>query len=138
MSKFFKKSKIPYFGPFWAFFAQIWAKINFNGKKGSVSLSISNYLLPYKKSGKTNEQFLRKMPNWWTERWTDGSGFLGTFDLNFIDFGFCFNVHLQDSKSFYKQPDPTRTCNLNYFLLINCFKIVWQLLTKASKRKKSN
>ena len=37
MIKFFKKSKKTYYVSFWAPFAQTWAKMNFPGKKGSVS-----------------------------------------------------------------------------------------------------
>ena len=33
MTEFFKKKKNPTWGPFWALFAQIWAKINFPGKR---------------------------------------------------------------------------------------------------------
>lgn len=43
-----------------------------------------------------------------------------------------FNFHQQDSEYFCKQPDWTH--NLRYFLSVNCFKVVWQLLINASKR----
>ena len=43
-----------------------------------------------------------------------------------------FNFHQQDSKYFYKQPNWTH--NLGYFLSVNCFKVVWQLLINAAKR----
>ena len=40
MTKFLEKSKKPYLRSFWALFAQIWAKMNFPRKKGSVSFYI--------------------------------------------------------------------------------------------------
>ena len=40
MSKFFKKFKKSILALFWEIFAQIWGKMNFPGKKGSVQLSI--------------------------------------------------------------------------------------------------
>ena len=51
MIKFFKKSKNSILGPFWSLFAQIWAKMTFPEKKGSVKLNIkySYYLTPCKK-----------------------------------------------------------------------------------------
>ena len=63
MTKFFKKSKKTYFGPFSALFARIWAKMNFPGDKGSVSFqltSYSNYSIDIKNQKKTNDQFLKK------------------------------------------------------------------------------
>ena len=57
MTKFFKKSKKTYFGPFSALFARIWAKMNFPGDKGSVSFqltSYSNYSIDIKNQKKTN------------------------------------------------------------------------------------
>ena len=63
MAKFFKKSKKTYFGPFWALFARIWAKMNFPGDKGSVCfqlISYSNYYIDIKNQKKTNDRFLKK------------------------------------------------------------------------------
>ena len=40
MTKFFKKSKKTIFGPLWALFAQIWANMNFPGKKGLGGFSM--------------------------------------------------------------------------------------------------
>ena len=58
MTKYFKRSKKPYFG---AIFAQIWAKTYFPGEKG---LSVFKYSkASCKKSEETNDPFLRKMPN---------------------------------------------------------------------------
>ena len=57
-------------GPFWALFAQIWAKNEISITKGSVSFYYFNYLPAYKKiRKKTNDLFLRKMPNWRTKSW---------------------------------------------------------------------
>ena len=71
--------KTPILGPFWALFAQIWAKMNFPEKRTLSAFKYSNYLLSCQKYGKTDELFLRKIPNWrrdrqtdrLTERWTD-------------------------------------------------------------------
>ena len=52
-------------------FTQIRTKMNFPGKKSSVSFRYCNYLSLCQKSEKTMEQFLRKTPNWWTDRQTD-------------------------------------------------------------------
>ena len=51
-TKSFKKSKRPYFGPFWALFPQIWVKMNFPGKKALSVFMYSNYLPSCKKSEK--------------------------------------------------------------------------------------
>ena len=37
MIGFLQNPKNPILGPFWAIFVQIWGKMNFSGKKGSVS-----------------------------------------------------------------------------------------------------
>ena len=47
-----------------AFFAQIWAKMNFPGKKALSVFKYSNYLPSYQKSEKTNMSFVKKMLNW--------------------------------------------------------------------------
>ena len=67
--KMFQKN--PILGPFWALFAQIWAKMNFPEKRALSAFKYSNYLLSCQKSGKTDELFLRKIPNWRTDRQTD-------------------------------------------------------------------
>ena len=54
-------------------FAQIWAKKNFSGKKSLSVFKYSNYQPSCQKSEKTNELFLRKMLNWWTDRQIDGN-----------------------------------------------------------------
>ena len=62
ITKFFKKSQKPYFGPIWGFFAQIGAKNEFCWKKGLCSVfQYSNYLSLCQKSEKPNEPFLRKL-----------------------------------------------------------------------------
>ena len=55
----------------WALFPQIKAKVNFPEKKALSVFRYSNYQLPCQKSEKTMEPFLRKKPNWWTDRQTD-------------------------------------------------------------------
>ena len=56
-------------GSFWALFVQIWAKNKFSWNKGLCQLlNISLNLILCHKLEKTNEQFLRKMLNCWTDR----------------------------------------------------------------------
>ena len=74
MANFFKKSKKIYFGPFLPKSGQKWI---FLGKGLCQSYKYSNYLPSCKKSEKTNELFLRKMPNWQTDGQTDNSYFIG-------------------------------------------------------------
>ena len=64
MTKFFKKSKKPYFegilGPFWP---------NLGEKKVvSIFVNIPIIYHPIEKSEKTKEPFQRKMPNWTPSR----------------------------------------------------------------------
>ena len=61
-------------GLLWAHFTQIWSKMNFPGKKDSVSFRHSNYLTWYQKSENTIWPFLRKTPekNFSFLRKTDG------------------------------------------------------------------
>ena len=78
MAKVFKKSKKLYFGAILVLFAKIWTTMNFPEKKKALSVfKYSNYLPLCQKSEKTNEAFLRKIPNCWTDRQTDNSDFLG-------------------------------------------------------------
>ena len=64
MTNFFKKDpKRTYFGAFWAIFTQIWAKMNFPGKKELSVFRNFNYLSLCQKLDKTIEQFLRKTRN---------------------------------------------------------------------------
>ena len=68
MTKFFKKSKKPcghcgQCGHFGLFFAQIWIKTNFPGKKPVLVIKYSNYLPLCQKSEKPNMPFLRKKLN---------------------------------------------------------------------------
>ena len=61
--KIFKKiNKILFLWPFWALFSQTWKKKNFRGEGLSVFKS-SNYLQSCKKSEKTNNPYLRKLPD---------------------------------------------------------------------------
>ena len=82
-TKFFKKSKKTLF---WgdvailAFFAQIWAKMNFPRKNPLSVFKYSNYLPSCKKSEKTNVPFLRKMLKWWMGRQVEGQ----TDNHNFV------------------------------------------------------
>ena len=48
---------------FWSHFAQIWAKLKFLEKRTLSVFKESNYLPLLKKSEKTNDPFLREMPN---------------------------------------------------------------------------
>ena len=67
-SKFLKKY---YSGGILSPFCQNLGKNEFFWKRGLWSVfKYSNYLPPCKKSGKTNDPFLRKMPNWPTNRQT--------------------------------------------------------------------
>ena len=78
--KVFEKIKKNYFGGILSPFCQNLGKNEFFWKKGLWSVfKYSNYLPPCKKSGKTNDPFLRKMPNWPTNRRTDNGDFIGLF-----------------------------------------------------------
>ena len=71
MTKFFKKSKRPYFGGYSGPFL---ANMNFPGKKCSASFYIfqlSTIVPKIRKSEKTNKPFLRKMLSYWTDRNSD-------------------------------------------------------------------
>ena len=62
MTKCFKKSKKHILGPFWALFAQIWAKKEFSWKKRALPVfQYSTYLTLCQKPGKPNEPFLIKL-----------------------------------------------------------------------------
>ena len=50
-----KNPKTPILGPFWALFAQIWAKINFHGKMVSVNFLIFDLPTTALKISKTSE-----------------------------------------------------------------------------------
>ena len=63
MTKFFKKSKKPYFRAILGLFHSNWAKMNFPGKDNPTDFRYSNYLQSCQKSEKSNEPFLRKTPN---------------------------------------------------------------------------
>ena len=64
MTKFFKQFKKPtILGPLWALFAQIWAKMNFPGKMGSVDIPIIYH------RAKNQKKLLN---NFWQKRRTDG------------------------------------------------------------------
>ena len=65
--KIFQKSKKPYLGTCGrlAFFAQIWAKMNFPEKKSLSVFKYSNYLRSCQKSDKTNCHS-------WGKCWSDG------------------------------------------------------------------
>ena len=56
-----KNPKNPILGPFWALFVQIWAKMNFPGKKSLSVFRYLNYLQLCQNSVKPNEPFLRKL-----------------------------------------------------------------------------
>ena len=79
MTKFFKKSKKTYFGAILSPFCSNFGKNEFSWKKGLCQfLNISIIIVPLcQKSEKTNEPFLRKMLNCWTDRQTDNSDFIG-------------------------------------------------------------
>ena len=82
--KIFQKIQKTYFGAiFWLFLpkfglkwilTQIWAK-----KRALPVFKYSNYLTSCQKLEKTNELFLRKMPNWRTDRQTEGQTYNGDF-----------------------------------------------------------
>ena len=74
ITKFFKKiKKTPLLGLIRDLFAQIWAKMNFPGKRSLSDFKYSNYQPSCQKSEKTNVLFQRKMLNWWTDRQIDGN-----------------------------------------------------------------
>ena len=66
-------------------------------EKGPLSVfKYSNCLLSYKKSEKTNNPFLRKMPNWWTDRQMDRQQwFYRTFPAG----NYMFIVNTTDTKT---------------------------------------
>ena len=66
-------------------FAQIWAKINSPEKRSLLVFKYSSYLPLGKKSEKTKDPFLRKMPDWRTDRQTDrwGSNYFWTLKKPF-------------------------------------------------------
>ena len=69
--KIFQKTENPTFGPFWALFAEFWAKMNFPGKKGSVSFYIfrlSTIVPKIRKNYRTVSEKNAKL----TDRQTDG------------------------------------------------------------------
>ena len=75
MTKFFKKSKKPYFRamwPFWPFLPKFGQKWIFLEKKFLSVFKCSSYLRSCPKSEKTNMPFLWKMLNWQMDGQTDG------------------------------------------------------------------
>ena len=58
---FSKHPKSPILGPYWAFLAQIWTKMNFSAKRALSVFQYLNYLPLCQKSQKPNEPFLRKL-----------------------------------------------------------------------------
>ena len=66
-----EKPMNPILGQFLALFAQFGQKWFFLGKRALSVFRYSNYLTSCQKSEKTKKLFLRKMPNWWTDRQTD-------------------------------------------------------------------
>ena len=71
MTKFFKKSKKPYFGAILGPFCPNFGKNEFSCKRALSIFKYFNYLPLCKKSEKTKEPFLRKNLNCWTDRQTD-------------------------------------------------------------------
>ena len=73
MKIFFKKSKKPYFGSMGAilaFFAQIWAKMDFPGKKRLYQFL--NIPIIYHRAKKKKKMLLpKKMPSWRMDGQTD-------------------------------------------------------------------
>ena len=68
MTKFFKKSQKPYFGPILDPFAQIWVKNEFSWKKGLCQAFNIRINLPLcQKPEKPNEPFLRKLLDGYTK-----------------------------------------------------------------------
>ena len=65
-----------HFGPFLLKFGWKWI---FLEKRALPVFKHSNYLPSFHKSGKNNEPFLRKMPNWWRDRQRDGQTDNGDF-----------------------------------------------------------
>ena len=75
-----KKPILGKFGPFLPKLRQKWI---FREKRALSVFKCSSYVSSCQKSEKTIEKFLRKTPNWWTDRQTDNSDFIrpsvGTF-----------------------------------------------------------
>ena len=71
MTTFFKKEKENLFwGNFSPFLPKFWRKWIFLQKRALPVFKYSNYLSSCKKTEKTKDPFLRKIPNWWwTERY---------------------------------------------------------------------
>ena len=63
MTKFFKKSKKSYFGAIFVIFCPNLGLNEFSRKNAQSVFKYANYLPPCQKSEKTNEPFLRKMPD---------------------------------------------------------------------------
>ena len=61
MTKFFKKSPKPYFGPILGLLSKFGPKKNFPGKRALSVFQYSNSLPLFRKSEKPNEPFLRKL-----------------------------------------------------------------------------
>ena len=80
MTKSFIKSKKPYFRAIWGPFFPNLGKNEFSRKKRLLVFKYSNYLPSCKNPEKTNEPFLRKIPNWemdgQTDRRIDNSDFI--------------------------------------------------------------
>ena len=73
MTKFFKKSKKTYFEAILGTFYQNFGKNEFSWKKWKSVFKYSYYLWWCKKWERTNNPFLRKLPNWRT----DNNDFIG-------------------------------------------------------------
>ena len=79
MTKFFKQFKKPtILGPLWALFAQIWAKMNFPGKKGSVDIPIIYHRAKNQKK-LLNNFWQKRRTDGRTDRQTDNGDFIGPF-----------------------------------------------------------
>ena len=74
MTKFFKRSQKPYFGATLILFHPNLGKKHFPGKRTQSVFKYSNNLFLWKKSEKTNQPILRKMP-----KLTDGQTDIGYF-----------------------------------------------------------
>ena len=74
MTKFFKRSQKPYFGATLILFHPNLGKKHFPGKRTQSVFKYSNNLFLWKKSEKTNQPTLRKMP-----KLTDGQTDIGYF-----------------------------------------------------------
>ena len=117
MTKFFKKSKKPYFGAILGPFCPNFGKNEFSWKRALSIFKYFNYLPLCKNSEKTKEPFLRKNLNCWTDRQTrvilqdppQGGGPIIKLTLSFPEF---ISIHQKPAYSinFFVRYNQIQSC----------------------------